>query len=286
MASADEDTDDILLYAFLYQCTLEAVRIVALFHDVGHPPYSHILEETLCDLYYRCKEDQISNKFNYSSQKAKDVEDMLGPFMESQQQPELLLASGKGDDSHLHEQIGLKMLQNAFTGVLPKLRQATYTTKLSANNRTVRCLYYITVVEFAFSILLESTPVFAAIHRMIDGPVDADRLDYIVRDSVNAGIDWGRVPYQRIIGSVRLICLEDNNFSIAFPEKLADDLDDILVARYKVFSRINFHHRSTKTSRILQKAVFSLAENYLKPQMIRTVYVLEFAICGCLWVGH
>ena len=32
---------------FLYRCLLQAVRIVALFHDVGHPPYSHIIEDVL-----------------------------------------------------------------------------------------------------------------------------------------------------------------------------------------------------------------------------------------------
>ena len=28
---------------------------MALFHDVGHPPYSHIMEGTLNDLYNYCK---------------------------------------------------------------------------------------------------------------------------------------------------------------------------------------------------------------------------------------
>lgn len=36
---------------FLYRCLLQAVRIVALFHDVGHPPYSHIIEDVLKKLY-------------------------------------------------------------------------------------------------------------------------------------------------------------------------------------------------------------------------------------------
>lgn len=36
-----------VVYSFVYQCTLQAVRICALFHDVGHPPYSHVIENVL-----------------------------------------------------------------------------------------------------------------------------------------------------------------------------------------------------------------------------------------------
>lgn len=42
----NDDTDNIE-NLFLYRCLLQAVRIVALFHDVGHPPYSHIIEDVL-----------------------------------------------------------------------------------------------------------------------------------------------------------------------------------------------------------------------------------------------
>lgn len=37
----------IALDSFLYQCVLEALRVAALFHDIGHPPFSHIIEFTL-----------------------------------------------------------------------------------------------------------------------------------------------------------------------------------------------------------------------------------------------
>ena len=46
---------------FLYQCLLEAVRIVALFHDIGHPPYSHIMEQVLNDLYAECLSSDVSD---------------------------------------------------------------------------------------------------------------------------------------------------------------------------------------------------------------------------------
>ena len=43
-AESKNDADNIE-NLFFYRCLLQAVRIVALFHDVGHPPYSHIIED-------------------------------------------------------------------------------------------------------------------------------------------------------------------------------------------------------------------------------------------------
>lgn len=49
---------------FLYRCLLQSVRIVALFHDVGHPPYSHIIEDVL---------NEISKKYSSSRKNSEKV---------------------------------------------------------------------------------------------------------------------------------------------------------------------------------------------------------------------
>lgn len=38
-------------HIFLYRCLLQALRIVALYHDAGHPPMSHILEDVITNVY-------------------------------------------------------------------------------------------------------------------------------------------------------------------------------------------------------------------------------------------
>ena len=273
------------LYAFLYQCILEALRVVSLFHDVGHPPYSHIIEKTLKDLY----EEGKSGSGGFDPDKSKKLLKMLSPFFNGKAIPQVYLerdAAQQPQEEHyqLHEIIGLKMLQAAFMGVIRALIDPLV-AEPDLNIATAKALYIIAIMEFSFAILLESKPIFASIHRILDGPVDADRLDYIVRDSTNAGIQWGQIPYGRMIRSCRLTITKDGTFAVAFPEKMVDDIDDLIVARYKVFGRINYHHRATKTAMLLQRAVRLLAEDYLKtpeaPKEKQAAKTKAHPVCIC-----
>ena len=67
--------------------------------------------------------------------------------------------------------------------------------------------YYITVIEFVFAILTEKDRFFKSFHKIVDGVLDSNRLDYIVRDQ-NSSVEWGKIPYERIINSAKLFYLE------------------------------------------------------------------------------
>lgn len=256
----------IAMYSFLYQCVLEALRIAALFHDIGHPPFSHIIEFTLQKLYRK-------DTSKYNSEKLNVFKQCLEKFVECKAVEPMLLDQVDGnslvEDPALHEQIGLHILYNACRGILNRYVSEWGNSYRDKCNR-LRVLYLITVIEFTFGILLEKAPIFSSLHRIIDGPVDADRLDYNVRDTHNAGVDWGTIPYNRLISAVKF-AYKEGGLKIAFPEKVCEDLDDMLVNRYKVFQRINYHHRCVKTSELMQRSVEMLAEDYLLTESEREI---------------
>lgn len=275
----DNGGNQIAKYLYIYQAILEAIRVAALFHDVGHPPYSHIIEEVLKEIYTECLKDTSSANEIFEAQKRKELLRCLEVFVTTGDKKskgriadfKLLLqkekSAKKNVDAAIHEQVGLKMLQLAVEDVFPKEVEDVNDSELSASEKAGKVLYYILIVEFTFAILLEKSWLFKSIHRIIDGVIDADRLDYIVRDSQNSGVDWGRIPYKRVIDSAKLVRPNGKNasfFAMAFPQKEQEDLEDILIMRYKIFSRINFHHRTVKTATLLQYAVKELAFDYLK----------------------
>ena len=56
-------------YIFMYHMLLQAIRIVALYHDVGHPPYSHIVEDVLKNVNSNLKE--LQKELNKAKEKEK-----------------------------------------------------------------------------------------------------------------------------------------------------------------------------------------------------------------------
>lgn len=246
---------------FLYQCILEAVRIVALFHDVGHPPYSHILEKTLSDLETECQNQD--NKFN--TKRANELLESLKQFHSDKFSNSCLISEGCTLDSALHERIGLKMLTGAFRCIYEsKFKECVKNPNMEL--KSTIAVYYITIAEFCFAILREKDSWFTSLHRIIDGCIDADRMDYIMRDSTNSGVDWGKIPYKRLIDSCKLFQRTYDKctfYPVAFAEKMSETIHDLLITRYKIFSRINYHHRCYKTGLLLQRIVYLLSEDYL-----------------------
>lgn len=259
---------------FLYRCLLQAVRIIALFHDVGHPPYSHIIEDVLDSLY---KETAIKINNGNNTHKYMVLYKCLNNYYEDLKTQTLFSdLSLPKSNPELHERIGLSFLQSAINDTIPNVISEVLNTNNTKSCKVSSILYYILVTEFAISMLVERNIFFKSFHKLVDGVVDADRLDYITRDSLNSGIDWGRILYKRLINSSKLVYLTDFDgtpidekerpFVIAYPYKVANDIEDLLLTRYKIFARINYHHRCMKTSSALKLSVMILANDYLSSQ--------------------
>ena len=256
---------------FLYRCLLQAIRIIALFHDVGHPPYSHIMEDVLQSLYDESISD-TSNKWDKEKRKTfmQCMERYCTKDEERAYSCQMMFSKSSLVNAAPHERIGLSFLQSAINDVIPVIMETILNSSLDEEYKIANVLYYIMVAEFSVAILVEKDLFFKSFHKIVDGVLDSDRLDYITRDSLNSGVDWGTVPYKRLVNSAKLILLdskgkEEGNsmFAIAYPKKLSDDIEDVLLTRYKIFARINFHHRCMKTANALKTAVKMLAENYL-----------------------
>ena len=76
----------------------------------------------------------------------------------------------------------------------------------------------------------------------IDGPIDADKLDYIKRDSYYCGVSYGDgIDYGRIMNSLT-ICEKKSKLRLSYYAKGRTAISSLLLARYQLYGSVYWHH--------------------------------------------
>jgi uncharacterized protein len=91
---------------------------------------------------------------------------------------------------------------------------------------------------------------------MLSGPIDIDKMDYLVRDSLHAGVPYGRnFDQQRLIGS---LCLNEAGDDLAISHKGRTAAEMMVFSRYVMFSEVYWHHAVRSGTAMLQRAFYLL----------------------------
>jgi HD superfamily phosphohydrolase len=91
---------------------------------------------------------------------------------------------------------------------------------------------------------------------MLSGPIDIDKMDYLFRDSLHAGVPYGRhFDQQRLLGS---LCLNQAGDGLAITDKGKTAAELMVFARYVMFSEVYWHHGVRAATAMLQRAFFLL----------------------------
>lgn len=101
-------------------------------------------------------------------------------------------------------------------------------------------------------------PVDGIARDIISGPIDADKLDYLTRDSASCRVPYGlgidRPRFMRAITVSSKEVLGKPRLALAYRAKGAAAVESLLLARYQMYGAVYWHH----TFRCIQ-AMFSLA---------------------------
>lgn len=91
----------------------------------------------------------------------------------------------------------------------------------------------------------EVIPEINFLKDIISGQVDADRIDYLLRDSYHCGVGYGHFDYHRLIEE--LVVIEDSagGLELAIDRGGIHSLEALILARYYMFTQV-FCHRTRR----------------------------------------
>lgn len=89
---------------------------------------------------------------------------------------------------------------------------------------------------------------YPLLEQLISSQLDADRLDYLVRDAYYTGVTYGAVDLDRIIRSLRII---DNK--IVFKVSGIHAIENYLISRYHMYWQVYYHNVSRAYEVVLEK---------------------------------
>ena len=91
---------------------------------------------------------------------------------------------------------------------------------------------------------------------LLSGPIDIDKMDYLARDSLHAGVPYGRNFDQSRL--IRSLCLNEAGDSLAISDKGRTPAEMMVFARYVMFSEVYWHHGVRSATAMLQRAFYLL----------------------------
>jgi len=108
-----------------------------------------------------------------------------------------------------------------------------------------------------------STPFFSAaeiklkniFHSLISSQLDADRLDYIRRDSIAVGVSYGMIDLDRLIGGFRIGVLDSGQAVVCVAEENLADVEGYLYSRYQMYRNVYLDPFKMFTEELLRKII-------------------------------
>lgn len=221
-------TDHLLKLDAINKDDAVKMRVAALLHDIGHYPFSHLGE----GVYGYCKDNENASI-------------IIEKIDESNDKPLYELASSHSKTAH-HEQLGKYIVINntSLLGILNKYNLnpleigEIFTGEIGSRN-------------MVYSQLLHSS-------------LDADRLDYLLRDSYQTGVKYGLVDLQYLVRLIMVVAdpdLSENNKVLVCNKKGQHVVEHFLMSRYFHYSQVIFHKTNAAFEGMIKSMYIKLVQN-------------------------
>jgi HD superfamily phosphohydrolase len=106
--------------------------------------------------------------------------------------------------------------------------------------------------EDASAFMAGDVDVFPLMRQIVSSELDADRMDYLLRDSFFSGVAYGNFDLDWLIRSLRPVEVE-GAFHLGLSSKALFAFEDFLLSRYHMFFSVYFHHKGVCFQEMLSR---------------------------------
>lgn len=172
---------------------IQKLRLAALLHDVGHYPFSHVIENSIL----RLGDGEVGRHEDFSNHliRKSPIRDKFESY----------------DAEEIASILSKKYVKNPL-----------------------------------YSLLISSD-------------LDADRIDYLMRDAYHTGVAYGIIDVDRLIRTVKV----DEEEHLAVEDKGKQALENFLMARYHMYQTVYYHKTVVGFELMLQRIYEKMADNKL-----------------------
>jgi len=101
--------------------------------------------------------------------------------------------------------------------------------------------------------------------QMVTSQLDADRMDYLARDSYFAGVTYGEFDRERILRTLRVV-----DQHIVFKESGVQAIEDYILARYYMYWQVYYHPTSRSYEHLLNSLILRIKDLYKEGYPFKT----------------
>lgn len=197
----------------------QTVKLAALLHDIGHGPLSHAIEQVMPSL--DTLQIPIYKKQNINQNRQANHEDYTIKFV---------------TDTSISD-----IIHHSFSDITSEYVACLIDKNLSCDET------FFTDANINFRPLLS---------QIVSSELDADRIDYLERDSYFCGINYGKIDKDWLLQNLTLLPLDKKAY-LALNRRALYAFDDFLISRHHMHLMVYFHHKSIVYEEMLNRYLTS-----------------------------
>jgi len=173
----------------------------------------------------------------------------------------LLHDVGHGPFSHVFENIYSKKTHEDWTATIIETPESNICKSIEENFETcipkdvsdlIRKQY---CAKKEFTKTIKKLDLLSIISSLISSQLDADRMDYLLRDSAYTGVNLGKIDLERLISSFQLAISENGSYVISIPEKYIQDIEQYLLTRFQMQKAVYHHDFKIQMEQIIHQII-------------------------------